>query len=407
MLDLTPEIPPVTEIEEGGLAQVRAQERLTEKPSLFASPGLGNWLKEEGGSLAFTTYQSARLFLLSAGEDGKTQTLERIMGTAMGLAVERDRLWVSNHQQVWHLANIGPHQLDKQDFDAVYMPRRGYLLGGCNTHDILANVTHRGQHHELLFANTCFSCIAAIDNHYNFRPVWKPDFISELEPSDRCHLNGIAARDGELTFATLCGLTDTAMGWKEGKSDGGCVIDITTNRILCKGLSMPHSPRWHHGRLWLLNSGNGDFGYLEPTTGKFVAVGVCPGFARGLCFVGNYAVIGISKLRESPFASSLPLRSRLKSLNIRETCGLLVVDPQTGKLVHWLTIEGSVTELYDVAFLPGVTRPYTPGFSEPGVHKTLFDLPPDPVFPRASIKMPTSSLSTITIALNRSYRGES
>ena len=293
----------------------------------------------------------------------------------MGLAADDKGIWVSNKQQAWRFADVGRQVLGKEEFDAVYVPRKGYFLGPCDTHDILANVKFRGEQHELLFVNTQYSCIAAIDNHYNFRPVWKPDFISSLSLGDRCHLNCMCARDGELSYATFCGQSDTALGWKPMKSGGGCVIDIRCNKIICEGLSMPHSPRWHDGRLWLLNSGAGDFGYLDPATGTFKDLALCPGFARGLCFVGDYAVIGVSKLRENTFASGLPLLRRLESLHIRQFCGLLVLDAKTGRTAHWLTIEGAVTELFDVTFLPGVMRPFTPGFSEPELQQALVNVP--------------------------------
>jgi len=353
-----------------GLNNVTIQERAG-KPTLHASPKLGAWLREVGGSVAFTTYQSARLFLLSAGEGDTTNALERIMGASMGLAVDDKGLWVSNQQQAWRFTNMGPQVLGETAFDAVYMPRKGYFLGPCDVHDILSNVSYQGEQHELLFVNTHYSCIAAIDEHYNFRPVWKPDFISALSLGDRCHLNGMCARDGELAYATLCGRSDTALGWKPMKNGGGCVVDISTNKIVCEGLSMPHSPRWYQGRLWLLNSGDGDFGYVDFVTGKYVVVGQCPGFARGLCFVGDYAVIGLSKLRENAFSTGLSVAERLKAQHIQQSCGLLVVDTRNAALTHWLTIDGPVTELYDVAFLPGVPRPFTPGFSEPQLQHAL------------------------------------
>jgi len=351
---------------ETNLKNVITQEK-AEKPTLNASPGLGAWLQEVGGSLAFTTYQSARLFLLSAGEGGQTHALERTMGAAMGLAVDEQGLWIANQQQVWRFTDAGPQTLGETAFDAVYMPRKGYFLGPCDVHDIIADVSFQGEKHELLFVNTHYSCIAAIDDRYNFRPVWKPDFISAISLGDRCHLNGMCAQDGELAYATLCGRSDTPIGWKEEKSGGGCVIDVRTNQIVCEGLFMPHSPRWHDGRLWLLDSGAGDFGYVDFASGKFVPVGLCPGFARGLTFVGGYAVIGVSRLRDNTFASGLSVLNRLESQHIQQTCGLLVIDPSTGKLVHWLTLEGVVSELYDVAFLPGLMRPFTPGFSRTAI----------------------------------------
>ncbi len=348
-----------------GETEREAQAQAPAKPTLHPSPGLGKWLREVGGSLAFTTYQSARLFLISADESGQTHALERVMGAAMGLAVDSRGMWVCNQQQAWRFSDLGPRVLEGTAFDAVYMPRRGYFLGPCQVHDVLANTAFRGERYELLFVNTQYSCIATIDDHYNFRPVWKPDFISELALGDRCHLNGMGERDGELAYATLCGRSDTPTGWKTMKSGGGCVVEIATNRVLCDGLSMPHSPRWHAGRLWLLNSGEGEFGYLDLASGKFVAIAQCPGFARGLTFVGDYAVIGISKLRDNTFSSGLAIAGYLEERHIRQTCGLLVIDTRSGALVHWLNIEGVVTELFDVAFLPGKPRPFTPGFASP------------------------------------------
>ena len=349
-----------------GLSTVRAQEG-SAKPELHPSPGLGAWLKDMGGSLVFSTYQSARIFFLFADDEGQTIAQERIVGSAMGLAVDAQSLWVSNKEQVWRFSNIGGGTLNGETWQAIYMPRKGYLLSGCDTHDIAAGVMFGGRRYELAFVNTLYSCLAAIDAHFAFKPLWKPKFITSLSREDRCHLNGLAVRDGELAYVTLCGAFDTPIGWKVVKNGGGLVIDIRNDEVLCDGLSMPHSPRWHDGRLWLLNSGDADFGYVD--AGRFVPVTLCPGFARGLSFVGDYAVIGLSRLRDNVFASNMRVKDRLDNLQIKQRCGLVVIDMRTGAIVHWLNIRGVVNELYDVAFLPGITRPYTPGFSEPELHQ--------------------------------------
>lgn len=364
-----------------GLATVAGQEAAG-RPVLHPSPGLGAWLKETGGSLVFSTYQSARVFFLFAGDDGRTVAQERIVGSAMGLAIDQRALWVSNKEQVWRFSNIGPQTIKDESWQAVYMPRKGYFLGGCDTHDIIADAAFKGRGYELAFVNTNFSCIAAIDAHYGFRPLWKPDFITALSPEDRCHLNGMGTRDGALAFATLCGRRDTPIGWKDIKSGGGCVVDIASGGILCAGLSMPHSPRWYRDRLWILNSGEGDFGTVDLDSGHFEPVAPCAGFARGLCFVGDYAVIGLSKLRDNTFASGLSIKERLEGRRILQRCGLMVVDLRSGKTVHWLHIQGVVSELYDVAFLPGIGRPYTPGFSEQDLHRQAFHPVPG-IFPLA------------------------
>jgi uncharacterized protein (TIGR03032 family) len=370
---------------EVGINTVRQQEgEQAPRPQLLPSPELGAWLKEQGGSLVFTTYQSSRVIFLSADADGKTVALDRIVGSAMGLAADRDRLWIANKEQAWRFTNVGPRQFKQgeteADFDAVYMPRWGIFLGPCDTHDLLANVRHAERQYELLFVNTNFNCIASIDGHFNFVPVWKPSFISGIGPGDRCHLNGMGARDGKLAYATACSTTDEPGQWREHKRDGGVLIDVQQNEIIAQGFSMPHSPRWHDGKIWLLNSGNGEFGYVDPSTGKFESILLCPGFARGLSIIGNDAVIALSRLRPNTFASGLAIKERLEAQSIAQRCGLLVVDLSTGKIKHWLSIEG-ISELYDVAFLSGVQRPYTPGFSEPEQHRQLISIPQSQEFP--------------------------
>lgn len=347
------------------------------KPQLTPSPGLAAWLAASGGSLAFSTYQTGRLFFLGTYPDGSLFGQERVVGTAMGLAVDQDKLWVGNREQVWRFSNTGADSINGRHYDAIYMPRKGYLVGNSNTHDVLADVRFQGEHFEFLYANTQFSCVAAPDEHYTFRPVWVPDFISVLAPEDRCHLNGICAQDGELAYATICGRFDTPLGWKGVKSQGGFVVDLRTGATVCEGLSMPHSPRWHDGKLWLINSGEAQLGYVDFETRRLVPLVLCQGFARGIAFVGDHAVVALSRLRpnKNGLVGQINLAERLEKQGFYQRCGLLVIHLPTGRLDHWLTIEGQVTETYDVAFLPGIRRPYTPGFREPEQHRWRTHLP--------------------------------
>lgn len=354
------------------------------KPLLTPSLGLAPWLSASGGSLAFSTYQTGRLFFLGSNPDASLYAQERVVGTAMGLAIDQDKLWIGGREQIWRFSNTGADQIKGEAYDAIYMPRKGYLVGNSNTHDVLADVNFKGEHFPFLYANTQFSCVAAPDEHYTFRPIWVPDFISELAPDDRCHLNGICAQDGELAYATICGRFDSKLGWKGVKNHGGFVVDMRTDELVCEGLSMPHSPRWHAGKLWLINSGEAELGYVDFASRRFVPVVLCQGFARGIAFVNeggaDYAVVALSRLRpdRNGFVGQINLADRLESQGYYQRCGLLVFNLTTGKLSHWLIIEGQITELYDVVFLPGIRKPYTPGFREPEVHQWRTDLPPEP-----------------------------
>jgi uncharacterized protein (TIGR03032 family) len=149
------------------------------------------------------------------------------------------------------------------------------------------------------------------------------------------------------------------------------VLDVRANAVVASGLSMPHSPRCYRDRLWLHNSGTGEFGFVDLSTGAFVPVVFCPGYLRGLAFVGDYAVMGLSGPRHDKTFSGLPLDDALAAKGATARCGLHVVDLRTGTVVHWLRFEGMVSELYDVVALPGAVRPMALGFKTDEIQRLL------------------------------------
>jgi uncharacterized protein (TIGR03032 family) len=231
----------------------------------------------------------------------------------------------------------------------------------------------------LVFVNTLFSCLATVSQRYSFVPLWRPGFISKLAAEDRCHLNGVALVDGAPRYVTACSRSDVADGWRARRRDGGCVIAVpkglaaggdVASEIAVDGLSMPHSPRWHRDQLWLHTSGTGEFGYVDLNRGRFEPVAFCPGYLRGLALCDGFAVVGLSKPRDKAFAG-LVLDEELRRRDGDARCGLGVIDLASGDLVHWLWIEGVVTELYDVAVLPGVRRPTALGFKTDEIRRTI------------------------------------
>ncbi len=181
-----------------------------------------------------------------------------------------------------------------------------------------------------MFINTLFSCLAALSETQSFKPLWHPTFISKLAAEDRCHLNGLAMRDGQPAYVTVVGQSDVADGWREHCTDGGIVIDVNSKEIVCSGLSMPHSLRWHHGKLWLLNSGTGDFCFVNLETGYFEPICFCPGYMRELSFHGDFALIGLSKPRHNKTFSGLTMDANLKSRHAEARCGVQIIDLRTG-----------------------------------------------------------------------------
>ncbi len=211
-----------------------------------------------------------------------------------------------------------------------------------------------------IFVNTRFNCLATVSSQHSFEAVWKPFFISKLVDEDRCHLNGLAMENGVPRYVTAVSRSDTIDGWRDRRSDGGVVIDVQTNRVVCEGLSMPHSPRLHNGELWVLNSGKGEMGVvtgLDGGVGKFEARVFCPGFLRGLAFHKNYAFVGLSRPRHKRF-EGLELDRLLRQADSEPWCGLQVIDLASNTCVDWFRVDGSINELYDVSLIEGFTCPW-------------------------------------------------
>ena len=333
---------------------------MNKKPSteIFSSRQFPQWLAQQNLSLALTTYQTGQLFFLGGNESGQLCGFQRLYDRAMGLCATPERIYLSCKYQLWQLDNaLTPGQLH-QGYDKLYIPRIGYTTGDLDIHDVTVDKDGK-----IIFVSTLLNCLATVSEYKSCKPLWKPAFISRLINEDRCHLNGLAMVNGEPGFVTACSESDLVDGWRDRRIGGGIVIDVASNEIICTSLSMPHSPRWYQGKLWLHNSGRGELGYVDLQTGKFEAVAFCPGYLRGLAFWENYAIVGLSKPRNGDKTfSGLPLDDLLQQKDGEARCGLMVVDLHTGAIAHWLRLEGKITELYDVQVIPQVKRPMALGF---------------------------------------------
>ena len=328
------------------------------------SVGFNNWLDRQNFSIAFTTYQAGKIFFVGLQPSGKLSIFERTFDRSMGLWVQDSTLYLSSLYQVWRFENaLQPGEIH-HGYDALYVPQCSYVTGDLDIHDLVVDKANK-----LVFANTLFNCLATVSNHYSFVPLWQPPFITDLVAEDRCHLNGIALREGEVRYVTAIGQTNSANGWRDLRDRGGCVVDVTTNEVIATDLSMPHSPRWYQDRLWLLNSGTGEFGYID-RQGTFEPIVFCPGYLRGCAFKNNYALLGLSLPRNRTF-SNLMLDEKLKQTNTEAICGLVVIDLKTGEIVHWLRLNGVVKELYDVSIIPKVKRPMAIGFKSDEIRKLI------------------------------------
>jgi uncharacterized protein (TIGR03032 family) len=320
-------------------------------------------LQHYGISVLITTYQAGKLVVLRA-DRGVVNTHFRGFPKPMGLAVQGNRLAIGTALEIWEFHNV-PAVAAKLEpagkHDACFLPRSGHATGEVLIHE-MAWVQSNGQESGvreqedepmLWFVNTRFSCLCTLDHLSSFVPRWRPPFITALAPEDRCHLNGLGLLDGQVRYVTALGETDTAGGWRANNKNGGILMEVPSGDILLRGLSMPHSPRWHLGQVWLLESGTGSIGTLDLSAGRYEPIAEVPGFTRGLDFYGNLAFIGLSQVRESAVFSGIPLTDRLTE----RTCGVWVVDVVTGRTVAFLKFEDAVQEIFAVQVLPHARFP--------------------------------------------------
>ncbi|MFW6730723.1 MAG: TIGR03032 family protein [Synechococcus sp.] len=335
---------------------------------ITTSRQLLSWMAEQRLSLALTTYQIGKLFSLGLKNNGELAVFERTFNRCMGLCPSGNGngFFLSSLYQIWRFENMLAPGQNTEGFDRLYVPQVGYTTGDCDIHDMAVDADGR-----LVFVNTLFSCLATTSATHSFRPLWRPPFISRLAAEDRCHLNGLALLDGQPAFVTAVGTSDAADGWRERRADGGVVIAVQSNAIVATGLSMPHSPRWHQGRLWLCNSGTGEFGTVDLNTGAFEPLTFCAGYLRGVAFHGDYALLGTSRPRHNKTFSGLPLDDALARRNVEARCGIQVVDLRSGDAVHWIRFEGMVDEIYDVITLPGVRNPSLIGFVSDEIRRLI------------------------------------
>jgi uncharacterized protein (TIGR03032 family) len=320
-------------------------------------------LEHFGISLLVTTYQAGKLVILRA-DGGVVNTHFRTFKKPMGLVVQGNRLAIGTALEVCEFHNV-PAVAAKLEpagkHDACFLPRFSHATGEVLIHEMswVQNTGQgsgvRGQEEapELWFVNTRFSCLCTLDRSHSFVPRWRPPFITNLSPEDRCHLNGLGLVNGQVRYVTALGETDTAGGWRANKKNGGILMEVPSGTILLRGLSMPHSPRWYHGKLWLLESGTGSIGSVDLVAGRYEPIAEVPGFTRGLDFYGNLAFIGLSQVRESAVFSGIPLTERLTE----RTCGVWVVDLTTGRTVAFLRFEDAVQEIFAVQVLPDARFP--------------------------------------------------
>ncbi len=327
-------------------------------------------LEEAGCSLLISTYQAGQLVAVGVA-DGQLNFSFRGFDRAMGVAVGADRIAVGGKAQIWSLhahPELAPSLAPAGRYDGCWLPRSSIVTGAIQCHELAWGTTDSGDP-DLWVVNTLFSCLAGLDSRYNFVPRWRPPFVSQLAPQDRCHLNGLAMRDGSPAFVTVMARADEPGGWRKSRNDSGAVLDVASGEAVSTGLAMPHSPRWHDGNLFVLNSGMGRLERVDLATGSREPIAAVPGYARGLAICGDLAFVGLSMIRETATFGGAPIAAYHDQLK----CGVGVIELSTGNTVATLQFANGVEEIFDVQVLSGVRCPTLGG--SPGDGDEVWLLP--------------------------------
>lgn len=323
-------------------------------------------LREFGLSLIFTSYQAGRVIMVRS--DGKQLHLSvKAFPRPMGLAVDNDRVVLGINSQLLDFRRfdaVAPDLDPPGMVDACFVPRSSHITGMINVHDIAWG------DEGLWVVNSQFSCLSLIQSDFSFVPRWKPSFISDLVPEDRCHLNGMAMRDGKPRYVTSFTNLDNPEAWRQERTPIGLLMDVATNEVLASSLFMPHSPRYYQNKVYYCNSGCGELCCFDPVSGENQVLLQLPGFTRGIAFYGPLMFLGTSRTRNSDVQSQLPLNDR----DGETEAGIWVIDLETHEPIAKLIFSGDIHQIYDIGVFSGLAFPDLLQLDDELV-KNIFDYP--------------------------------
>jgi uncharacterized protein (TIGR03032 family) len=318
---------------------------------IFYTKNLPEFIHENSFSILITTYQAGKLIVIGSSNGEELYQTPVSLKKPMGIALKDNKMAIACFDELrFFSSNENIHEVINHsvegNYDIGFAQRATYFTGNLDIHDIEFGEGI------LWGVNTMMSCIGIYDINFSFRPKWKPKFISDIIPEDRCHLNGMAMENQLPKYVTALGKSDKKQGWRDDKMNGGILMKVPEGDILLEGLSMPHSPRLIGGDLYFLESGRGTLNCYHTEEKKVEKVFDFQCFVRGMDVIGNVLVIGKSKIRST--------NKDFNDLNISKNSksgGLILFDLLEKAIVGEIDYNNTVEEIYDVKVLENVKNP--------------------------------------------------
>ncbi len=358
-------------------------------------------------SLLVSSRHAGKLIVVGTHQGHLQASLIDLEGP-LGIAYQPGCLAISTAKQIqfWRAA----HHTQGQGalYDGCFIARSSHYTGGIEANDLAWGRTG------LWIANTKFSSLCTLHEDYSFVPQWRPPFLSQLVDQDRCHLNGLAIRDGDPKYVSAHAISDEPAGWQSQPFAAGVILELPTGKLVCNQLSMPNSPRYFQERLWVLNAGCGELGFVDFANHSLQTIASLPGFTRGLSLYDRFAFVGLSKVSPSAQVHGVPITENCDALH----CGIGIIDLTNGNTVAVMQFRSGIDEVDALELLPGFNNPLLAGTSQRDQRHEIWIVPSDSeprptILPRFPIfssvnhppdsteptRLPDSASESVTVAM--------
>ncbi|PKR81415.1 TIGR03032 family protein [Brumimicrobium salinarum] len=301
-------------------------------------------------SLIISTYQAGRVMILGSLDGLNLHQVPIGFKKPMGLSLEGNKLAIATLDNIFFFSNkekvVNTLHLNEKQFDTVYLQRAKYSTSTLDIHDI-------GFGKGLLWGvNTLFSCISVFDINHSFTPKWKPPFITELVPEDRCHMNSMIMNEGMPTYVSMLSMTNEKEGWRKDIMNSGAIMKVPTGEVLIQNLALPHSLIDDGDFIYFLESGRGTLNKVNKRTGISELVYNFQRFVRGIKRIDDCFIVSFSALRKS----SKTFGSITFDDN-NNLAGFCIFDLKTNQIIGTLEYEADIEEIYDLAICDGFLKP--------------------------------------------------
>lgn len=309
-------------------------------PRLLAYEVQGAWwevLASRGVTL-FVTREYEHVVMAMQAPGGTPRISYMPMPHPSGLVVDRNRgvVYVASTRNPNQIFELSPATglLPRLDMDVEPLEgkplvpvRSHYFPGSLYMHDLafVGGVLHANAVGQ--------NAVVRFDGCGGYTRVWWPRCIETSEGprfgQNYIQLNSIAAgTDVKSSFYSAS--TDKPSARRPGHRNfpvdrRGVIFSGETREAVVRGLTRPHSARLHDDRVWVDNSGYGEVGVA--TGAKFEVVAKLRGWTRGLCFDGEIAFVGTSRVipRFRQYAPGLDVDSSI--------CGVHALDTGNGEVL--------------------------------------------------------------------------